>query len=92
MGVISVDVTSSLSDNLVKLLDREEVTSTLMTPIQELLKSRMKAMNPTQFSGLFLPLFEQDKWLMIIVGAALGCGVGFVQLVYLFGGQLAGGM
>lgn len=80
------------ADNLVKLLDREEVTSTLMTPIQELLKSRMKAMNPTQFSGLFLPLFEQDKWLMIIVGAALGCGVGFVQLVYLFGGQLAGGM
>ena len=80
------------ADNLVKLLDRDEVTSTLMSPIQELLKSRMKAMNPTQFSGLFLPIFDQDKWLMIIVGAALGCGVGFAQLVYLFGGQLAGGM
>jgi uncharacterized membrane protein YheB (UPF0754 family) len=77
--------------NLVNLLERDEVTTTLMTPIQELLKSRMKAMTPTQFSGLFLPLFEQDKWLMIIVGAALGAGVGFVQLVYLFGGQLAGG-
>ncbi len=31
------------------------------------------------------PAFEQDEWILIAVGAALGCLVGLFQLTFMFG-------
>ena len=75
-------------NNLMKLVDETSADSKLLEPIQKLLESRMKAMSSSQFAGMFMPMFEENKWLLIIVGMMLGAGVGFIQLVYLFGGSM----
>ena len=47
-------------------------------------------LSPSAFQGLLLPIFEQDKWLLIAVGGVLGFIAGIMQLVYLFGGSFFG--
>jgi hypothetical protein len=48
--------------------------------IQNTLVSRMQELTPEQFEGLLRPAFEQDEWILIAVGAALGFLVGEVQV------------
>lgn len=49
------------------------------------LHTRMSALDSKSFEGVLRPAFQQDEWKLILVGAALGLGAGFVQLVTLFG-------
>ncbi|MGQ0502284.1 MAG: DUF445 domain-containing protein [Panacagrimonas sp.] len=56
--------------------------------IQNTLVTRMQQLTPEQFEGLLRPAFEQDEWILIAVGAALGFLVGEfqVQLMLHFAG------
>lgn len=53
--------------------------------IQQLLTTRMQALQPAQFERLLHPAFEEDEWKLIGVGGLLGMMVGFFQLVFVFG-------
>ncbi len=48
--------------------------------IENTLVSRMQELTPKQFEGLLRPAFEQDEWILIAVGAALGFIVGEFQV------------
>lgn len=48
--------------------------------IENTLVSRMQELTPEQFEGLLRPAFEQDEWILIAVGAALGFIVGEFQV------------
>jgi hypothetical protein len=48
--------------------------------IENTLVSRMQELTPEQFEGLLRPAFEQDEWILIAVGAALGFIVGEIQV------------
>lgn len=47
------------------------------------LKERMSALAPSDFVGVLRPAFQEDEWILILVGTALGCGAGFLQLFFL---------
>lgn len=49
--------------------------------IQELMASRMKALPPEEFAVMLRSAFEEDEWLLIAVGAALGFVAGWIQLL-----------
>lgn len=49
---------------------------------------RMQQLTPEQFEGLIRPAFEEDEWMLISVGAALGFAAGVAQLILMFGGSL----
>jgi uncharacterized membrane protein YheB (UPF0754 family) len=49
--------------------------------IRNTLVSKMQQLSPEEFEELLRPAFEQDEWLLITVGAALGFAVGELQLL-----------
>jgi len=58
--------------------------------IRTTLSEKMQQLSPVEFEGLLRPAFEQDEWLLIAIGAALGFAVGCFQLFVLFGQALMG--
>ena len=54
--------------------------------LKNLLTERMQMMSPKDFVGVLRPAFEEEEWILILVGAVLGGIAGFVQWALLFGG------
>ena len=54
--------------------------------LENTLSTRLQSLKPSEFEGMLRPAFEQDEWILIAVGAALGFCVGVFQLVVMFGG------
>lgn len=57
--------------------------------IRETLITRLQGLDPAEFEGMLRPAFEEDEWILIAVGAALGFAVGWFQLIVLFGDEFA---
>lgn len=51
--------------------------------LENTLRERLKALPPDQFTGLLRPIFQEDEWKLIVVGAVLGCLVGVGQAAFL---------
>lgn len=49
--------------------------------IENMLGEKMKELSIEEFEGLLHPAFEQDEWILIAVGAALGGIVGELQVI-----------
>lgn len=49
--------------------------------IASIFATRMKAMTSKEFQDLLRPAFQEDEWIVIAMGAVLGCAAGWVQLV-----------
>lgn len=56
--------------------------------LRNTLSTRLAGLPPRDFEGMLRPAFEQDEWILIAVGAALGMMVGTFQLIVLFGQQM----
>lgn len=52
--------------------------------IRQTLVERLQSLTPHQFEAMLRPAFEEDEWILIAVGAALGFMVGWFQLVVVF--------
>jgi uncharacterized membrane protein YheB (UPF0754 family) len=48
--------------------------------IRNTMVTKMRQLSAEEFEGLLRPAFEQDEWILIAVGAALGFAVGELQL------------
>ena len=46
--------------------------------------ARMQALSPEEFEGVLRPAYEADEWKLILTGAILGMGAGFMQLYLVF--------
>ncbi|MBF0351992.1 MAG: DUF445 family protein [SAR324 cluster bacterium] len=55
--------------------------------IQTILREKMKQLTAEEFIGLLRPAFQEDEWILIMVGGALGVAVGFFQLLVMFSGR-----
>ena len=49
--------------------------------IRNTLTSKMRELTPAEFESLLRPAFQQDEWILIAVGAALGLLVGELQVL-----------
>ncbi len=57
--------------------------------LKQTIITRLAALPSDRFEGMLRPAFEEDEWMLIAVGAALGMAVGFFQLFVMFADQLA---
>ncbi len=48
--------------------------------IGEDLRVKMEALEPEEFEGVLRPAYQADEWKLIVCGALLGMGAGFLQL------------
>lgn len=46
---------------------------------------KMEQLSPEEFEGVLRPAYQQDEWKLILAGAILGMGAGFLQLYFVFG-------
>ena len=49
--------------------------------IATVLSSRLERLSPPKFEQMLRPAFQEDEWMLIAVGAALGLCVGIGQLI-----------
>ncbi len=52
--------------------------------IHDIFRRRMSAMSNAEFQDLLRPAFQEDEWILIMLGAVLGMAAGWVQLVVMF--------
>ncbi len=52
--------------------------------VENALFQKMSTLPPEDFAGFLRPIFQEDEWKLIAVGAILGMIAGFMQLVFLF--------
>jgi len=52
--------------------------------IHEIFRDKMRLMSNAEFQGLLRPAFQEDEWILIILGAVLGLIAGYLQLVLMF--------
>lgn len=45
---------------------------------------KMEQLTPEEFENVLRPAYKQDEWKLIIIGAILGMGAGFIQLYLMF--------
>jgi uncharacterized membrane protein YheB (UPF0754 family) len=48
------------------------------------LREKMEKLSPEEFEGVLRPAYQQDEWKLILAGAILGMGAGFLQLYFVF--------
>ena len=74
------DIAARLIERLPVALKSVEKYADDAMDVRNTLVSRMKQMTPEEFEGVLRPVFEQDEWILIAVGAALGFLVGEFQV------------
>lgn len=74
--VVAEDIMKRLPDTLRHV---EKYAGEAMD-IEHTLASKMKTLSMEEFEGLLRPAFQQDEWILIAVGAALGFLVGELQV------------
>lgn len=78
---IKQSVAESLMRELPIALQSVNDYATDAMDIRNTLIKKMQAMTPEQFEGMLRPVFRQDEWILITVGAVLGFLVGEMQVV-----------
>lgn len=54
--------------------------------LENTLAEELKRLEAKEFEGILRPIFKEDEWILIVVGAILGALAGVGQLVFLFSG------
>ncbi|MDX1805194.1 MAG: hypothetical protein R3292_14075 [Alcanivorax sp.] len=54
--------------------------------VERLMAERMQALSSEEFQDLLRPAFQEDEWILIVVGGFLGAMAGLCQLIFMFGG------
>ncbi|HCT41783.1 MAG TPA: hypothetical protein DF427_11660 [Moraxellaceae bacterium] len=52
--------------------------------IHIIFRDKMRVMSNAEFQDLLRPAFQEDEWILIILGAVLGLVAGYLQLVIMF--------
>lgn len=53
--------------------------------IEKMMADKMKELSSEQFQDLLRPAFQEDEWILILVGGVLGACAGLFQLLVVFG-------
>jgi uncharacterized membrane protein YheB (UPF0754 family) len=76
-------ITTKVMDRLPETLTYLEDYAREAMDVRNLLIDKMQQLDETQFEALIRPAFEQDEWILISVGAALGFVMGEAQALVL---------
>lgn len=74
------DITAKLMTRLPETLRPAEQFVDKELDMHNTLASKMRLMTPIQFEGLLRPVFQQDEWILVLLGGVLGFLVGEMQV------------
>ena len=69
---ISLEVLPKHTDKIAKYMDE-------MMKVQETLSWRLQRITPPEFERIIHPIFEEDEWILLVVGGFLGVVIGVLQ-------------
>jgi len=75
---------SSFKEDLRIIISRVYNYTEQALDLESTLRTRMQALPPAEFAGFLHPIFEENEWKLITVGAILGGLAGLAQLYLLF--------
>ena len=52
--------------------------------MENMLREKMRGLSEKEFEGFLRPVFKEDEWILILVGAVLGMVAGILQYLLLF--------
>merc|ERR1719506_348104 len=82
MGV-KEDVVQLFLDELPKHADVLSAYTDRVFDIETTMRERLRALPPSEFEGMLHPVFQEDEWMILVLGGVLGVLVGCVQSISL---------
>lgn len=79
LASVKMMVVARVSESVPDLQPEIEAYLEKQLQVGELVESKLKAMPKLEFERLLRGIFEQDEWILIAIGGALGAGVGLLQ-------------
>ena len=79
LAEVKTMVVARVSESVPDLQPEIEAYLEEQLQVGELVESKLKAMPKLEFERLLRGIFEQDEWILIAIGGALGAGVGVLQ-------------
>jgi len=76
------DIATRIMQTMPETLKHAEAFMDRELDMRNTLAEKMKLMTPAQFEGVLRPVFQQDEWILVLLGGVLGVLVGELQ-VYL---------
>ncbi|MEY1661734.1 DUF445 domain-containing protein [Isoalcanivorax beigongshangi] len=58
--------------------------------VERIMRERMGMLSSEEFQSLLRPAFQEDEWILIMIGGGLGFAAGVLQLFVVFGSSLLG--
>ncbi len=74
------DIAKKVMERLPETMKHAEQYAAQAMDLENTLASKMQDLTPEEFESLLRPAFQQDEWILIAVGAALGFLVGEMQV------------
>lgn len=79
LAAVKVLVVARVSESVPELQPEIEAYLEEQLQVGDLVESKLKAMPKVEFERLLRGIFEQDEWILIAIGGALGASVGVLQ-------------
>ena len=73
-------IDKSIEATMVPISD-PDLNESRAAKVNELFLDRMKKLTPQEFQNLLRPAFQEDEWILIVLGGVTGALAGWVQLV-----------
>ena len=82
-----VDLKKEISSKVVTLMPKySHVLDSFLDEhlkVGDMIEERLAALPPEEFEDVLHSVFKEDEWLLILVGALLGMGAGWIQTLFL---------
>ena len=85
LAAVKMLVVARVTESVPDLQPEIEAYLEKQLQVGELVESKLKAMPKLEFERLLRGIFEQDEWILIAIGGALGAGVGLLQGLVILG-------
>lgn len=77
-------IAQKVLDEIPHIIDQSYEYTTEALGIENEMKTKMKALSPSEFEGVLHPAFEEDEIQLIVLGGILGAIVGVLQIYTIF--------
>jgi hypothetical protein len=61
-----------------------ELNESRAAKVNDLFLERMSKLTPAEFQNLLRPAFQEDEWILIVLGGVTGALAGWLQLIFGF--------
>lgn len=79
LATVKMMVVARVSEQIPQLQPEIEAYLERQLQVAELIEGKLKAMPKDEFEGLLRGIFEEDEWILVAIGGALGAAVGVLQ-------------